>query len=263
MHTATHLHRVAHERELPPLAKRFAAFGKALLGHLRWCLHTPGAQVLVLEQPPHAALVTLLELPTGTVVLRWAGTSPAAVAALGPTLIDVRPTGTPRLLVQCGPAEALHWEQLGLAEQAALETWAPDTANGFTEAQDEAVVLLEPTHRMALLHLDARATGEDRTTLLLEHHYAARVYVERARVRGALLPLLGNGLILADHAHAGLELLRWLLPVQQRPVVPEGNTAAAEQLTAWNYCVVHTSIRLVLGPVPPFRPELIYAWPWP
>lgn len=262
----TTLYHAAQARQLPGLARRFGPTEAALLGHLHWCVHTPDAQLLVLEAAPHAALATLLHHPTGTQVLRWLGSGPAAVPALGPALLAALPTLQPApapLLLQATPAEALEWEQLGLAEQAALETWTPDVDATFTEGSDPAVDLLEPTHTMALLRLDERATGEQRRTLLLEHTYAARAYLSGTQLRGALLPLLGHGLILADLPHAGLELQRWLLPVQRRLVVPEGNASAAEQLTAWGCCVVNTSVRLVHGTPPPFRPEHIFAWPWP
>lgn len=259
MHTTT-MHRITDVRQLSALARQFGTGTRDLLGHLRWCLHTPGAELLLLEAPPQRALVTLLHHPTSTQVLRWLGTGPAAVAAVGPALLAAQPTP---LLLQATPAEALEWERLGLTEQAALETWAPDVDAAFTAAEDDAVTVFEPAHTVSLLRLDERATGEQRGTLLLEHTYAARVLVAGAQVRGALLPLLGHGLIVADTPTAGLELQRWLLPVQACLVVPEGNSAAAAQLSAWGYCVVSTSVRLVHGTEPPFRPALVYAWPWP
>lgn len=265
MRTPLRIHPVRQAAALPALARRFAPGDPALAGHLRWCLHTPGAQVLLLEAPPHAALATLLHLPTGTQLLRWCGTGTDAVRALGPALLEALPAWQPApapLLLQATPAEAVAWERAGLREQAALETWAPDAGAAFTEAEDEAVQPLMPAHTLALLRLDERATGEQRGTLLLEHTYAARAYLNGTQVRAALLPLLGHGLIVAEAPHAGLELQRWLLPVQPRPVVPEGNAAAADQLTAWGYCVVSTSVRLVHGTPPPFHPERIFAWPW-
>lgn len=132
----------------------------------------------------------------------------------------------------------------------------------FLEAQRDEVLLLEPTHTLALLYLDQRATGEDRAPLLLEHHYAAQGYVEQGRLRGGLLPLLGHGLVLADAPAVGLELQRWLLPVQEHIVVPAANEAACAHLQERGYRVQQTMVRMVLGVPPPFRPELVFAWPW-
>lgn len=89
-----------------------------------------------------------------------------------------------------------------------------------------------------------------------------RTFSDAGRVHGVLLPLLGRGLILAGRPHAGLELQRWLLPVQDRIVVPEGNHDAAHELTHYGYPVVSTDLRMVHGPMPPFDPTLVYAWPW-
>lgn len=254
--------------EVEALAQRHPAHAPALLGHLRWCLHTPAADIVVVQADQHHhALATLLWQAGSLQVLRWLLHAPHHADALRATVCRVlmaeqalRP-GAP-LLLQTLPAEAAWWQHAGFAEQVALETWAADPEQPMAEPGRDEVVPLEAVHTLALLHLDRQATGEDRGSWLLEHGYAARTFASAGRVHGVLLPLLGHGLILADRPQAGLELQRWLLPVQQRIVVPEGNTAAAAHLQQHGYAVVSTDLRLVHGPMPRFDPHLVYAWPW-
>lgn len=253
--------------ELVVLAQHHAPVAPALLGHLLWCLHTAGAGVVAVHGPEghglatwlwqgeHVQVMRWLVQPKGEVAVLWAALWKALCAASG---AEEEHT----VLVQGALMDMPHWASLGFVEQVALEHWTPDPEGGFEEAERDEVLPFDPTHTLALLHLDRNATGEHRATLLLEHAFAARVYEAGGRVRGILLPVLGNGLILADRAVAGLELQRWLLPVVPRIVVPEGNAAAAEQLHAWGYTVVNTELRLVRGTKPRFRPELVYAWPW-
>ncbi|MBX2980081.1 MAG: hypothetical protein KF905_12355 [Flavobacteriales bacterium] len=264
-----HLWHPHTEQDLLSLLRHCTAPPPRLLGHLRWCLHTPQAHVLVARAQGRAqALATVLHHGDGLQVLRWLRCHPAATdnalhVLLQGLLALRRAAGQVPLVLQALPADACWWQQAGFVEQAALETWEPDPEERFAEAERAEVVPLEAVHSMALLRLHHRATGQQHTQLLLEHSYASRVYATAQGVHGVLLPLLGDGLIVADHPAAGLELQRWLLPAQAHLVVPEGNRAAAAQLEGWGYCVASTSLRLVLGTPPPFRPELIYAWPWP
>jgi hypothetical protein len=110
--------------------------------------------------------------------------------------------------------------------------------------------------------MDERATGESRRSLLLEHRFAAHAYVEGGLVRGGLLPLLGQGLILAQHAQAGRELQRWLAPHQRSIIVPVRNTDACAHLEGAGHFAASAGVRMILGRQPKFRPELVYAWPW-
>ena len=73
------------------------------------------------------------------------------------------------------------------------------TGGRHQQAHRAEVVPAGPEHWLAICHLDRRATGEDRSTWLREHDYLSRVWLEQGRVRGFLLPLAGEGLIIADH----------------------------------------------------------------
>lgn len=253
--------------ELVRLAHHFGTLAPVLLGHLRWCHHTPAASIVVVKGAAGDALATVHVAGGMAKVLRWLLLPATDVALLQLALLHAveqacAAHAVDTLVTQCSPAEARWWETEGFVEQVALETWAPDPDEQFAEAERDEVQPLDAAHNLALLHLYRRATGEAEDTLLLEHSYVARFYAEGQRVAGILLPVLGQGLIVAQHPTAGLELQRWLLPVQPRLVVPEGNSAAADQLKRWGYDVVSTSLRMIRGRTPAFRPELVYAWPW-
>jgi hypothetical protein len=236
-----------------------------LLGHLRWCLHTPYAEVFALHAEGQlAGVATLVHFGESSRVGAYCITGGKHAQLPDHLLIDrlLQATGAHGerpLAVQVKPEERAPWEALGfVAEQGFLVF-----ANGlFHEADRDEVALLGPGQALALLHLDRRATGEDRHALLLEHRFAAHAFVEQGKVRGALLPMLGQGLVLADAAEVGLELQRWLLPTQRQIIVPAGNLAAKEHLVECGYGVSERSLRLVHGQAPGLEPEMIFAWPW-
>jgi len=130
----------------------------------------------------------------------------------------------------------------------------------FTEASDEHVVPFDPTHTLGLLHLDRQATGSERSALLLEHTFLAQVYAQAGRLRGYLLPLTGDGWVVADSIHVGQELLRWLLPLRNEVVLPSFQTAASDQLTADGYRAERLGTLIQLGEHRPLRLDLVYAF---
>lgn len=251
--------------ELPAASGLHTTAPAALLGHLRWCLSTPYAAAWGLfSTNTLVAVSTLVQFGNSTRVGCFHAHPAHAAAPLQHRLVQhlvqvVALRQCPSLTVQVAPRDMAFWMEAGFAEYDAFDTYA----NGhFLQATRDEVALMQPAHTLALLRLDQRATGEDRRALLLEHHFAAHAFAVDGRVRGVLLPLLGNGLIVADEAAVGLELQRWLLPTQHRIVVPEHNTAVAAHLLDRDYDVVGTSVRMVWGTPPAFVAELVFAWPW-
>ena len=124
----------------------------------------------------------------------------------------------------------------------------------------DEVELCEPHHSMGILHLDRVASGEQRRVLISEHFYASRIYVEKGRVRGSYMPLLGDGLLLADRPDVGEELLRWHMPHVQEVWVPEANPVAREFLSIRGYTEQGRRYRMHQGPALPWKPEMVYGW---
>lgn len=67
------------------------------------------------------------------------------------------------------------WETLGFAQ---TETILRYSGGKFIQATHDEVIHYEAWHRMALLRLAKIATGEDRSTLLMEHTYLGQVYAK-------------------------------------------------------------------------------------
>ncbi|QQR88037.1 MAG: hypothetical protein IPJ76_07435 [Flavobacteriales bacterium] len=251
---------LVHVAHLLPPAQRTQA-----LAHMRWCARTPYAIVNLVEV--NDALVgycTAVRSGTTVRIAHFFLQASVEVTAHSRVLADafvraLLADGAAGVHVQCSPYDVPLWADLGFV---VCDQFARYGGGVFQEAQRDEVLLMEPVHTLALLHLDRKATGEDRTPLLMEHRYAAQGYVEENRLRGALLPVLGHGYIVADAPEVGLELQRWLLPVQTHIVVPEANAAACAHLHERGYRVHGTSVRLVRGALPHFRPELVFAWPW-
>jgi GNAT superfamily N-acetyltransferase len=149
------------------------------------------------------------------------------------------------------------WKKLGFEPEVELMAYGEGT---FINATRDEVVHMEPQHLLGVLHLDRRATGEDRSEMIRDNIYLGSVYVEGTRVRGFLLTLLGRALIVADSPLVGLELQRWLLPIQSEIVLPVGQEEAAKHLVEMRNVPRPVGTRLWRGPAPEFHPEMIYAW---
>jgi hypothetical protein len=161
-------------------------------------------------------------------------------------------------IVYAPASEAGFWEPYGFRATDELHTYA---YGSFLQAQSDFVVPAAPEHWLAITHQDRHASGEDRSRWLREHDYLNMVHLERGRVRGFLMSLLRNALIVADSPEVGLELQRWQFPIQEHLIVPAANTAAVEHLTERGYTNRSSYIRMVRGTVPPWRPERIFALP--
>lgn len=236
-----------------------------LLGRMRWLVSTPYAHTVCASDPER--------------VFGWAGAVRFGSSAWITDLFlarNQRTTAMPRTLVdhliteleaadcstitvQVRQEHIAQWRDAGFVEQGAFLHYS---GGKFYQATRDEVVHFEPQHNLGVLHLDKRASGEDRTTYLMEHYYLGRVYESAGRVHGLSLALSGHGLIIADDPAIGLELQRWHFPTQDYIIIPEGNTAAHEHLVERQYAVQPAGMRMVRGPLPTYRPELVFAHPF-
>ncbi len=133
-------------------------------------------------------------------------------------------------------------------------------AGGKCEAPTlDEVELCEPHHSMGILRIDKLASGEDRRVLISEHFYASRIFVNKGKVQGNYMVLLGEGHVVAENTFAGLELLRWHLPHVTGVWLPEANAVALEFLQDRNYTEQGRTMRMVRGAELPWRPDMVYA----
>jgi len=239
----------------------------ALLGRLLWHVHTPYAQALLMvhDNDPDEVLGIGCAITHGTTgritVMRTHPTAEgnAVHTALAEALfayLDAEGCTTCSLVSP--PADEPRWTALGFAAAGPVSRY---TGGRFLQATRDEVIHIEPEHRLGLLHLARQASGEDHSTLLMEHSYLGVVYMEGTRLRGFSLLLLGEGLIIADAPDVGLELQRWHFPVQEHLLLPMGNLAH-EHLTKQDYVAETIGVRMVRGAELGTRPTMIFAWPW-
>lgn len=242
------------------LAELEPADWEAMAARIRWHLSTPYA--VALKSIFGEALVSGLGLAIAHNGTGWIGDRLMHPRFRGPELEGELLAG---LLVEL--------ESKGCATQSALveEASVPVfNAHGFVPdgyyvtygggqcevpTLDE-VELFEPHHSLGVLRLDKLASGEDRRSLMSEHFYASRIFVSKGRVQGNYMVLLGEGLIVAENAFAGEELLRWHLPHVTEVTLPEANHAAIEFLQQRKYTELRRVLRMRRGPALPWRPEM-------
>lgn len=232
-----------------------------VLPRLRWLVHTPYARLwhAQLDGRPVGIAAVLRFGPQARIVLLHHRTAArdARGELIAQLLHDLQAEGIGTISVLAHEAEApLFHAHAFVAHERVLRC----AGGRFLEATHAEVVPLQPRHRFGVLHLDRRATGMDRHALLTEHEFLGQVYEERGVVRGFALPLLGDGLIVADAPHAGLELQRWLFPTQRHLLLP-ATCPALGHLRECGYACAPAGTRLVLGPAVA-RPELLYAEPF-
>lgn len=233
-------------------------------GRLLWHLHTPYALALVATVDERAVGFALGVCHGSSGWLHDLAVHPLHMdtgvgSALAHALLEAMAAqGCTAQLLVAEPGSEGFWERFGFVPQVELLEYS---AIRFTQATHDQVERLEPPHGLAVVHLDRLATGEDREALLREHFYLGQVYVDGGRVRGFLLPLLGNGLIVADAPDVGLELQRWLLPVQEHLILPVGHLYAHAHLVRAKASIQPKGLRMVRGDAPALRIPMIYAHP--
>ncbi len=237
-----------------------------MLGRLQWHLHTPYARAfcaVAFEEEVagiatavrfgDSARITACKLVTGF-------DATAARVGLVNTLLDaLHNDGCTAFSITVAPDQVEHWKAFEFVPQENLLRY---TGGKFYEATYPDVVWIEPQHRMAVMHLDRQASGEDRHALLLEHEYIGRVYMDGNTVRGFALALLGNSLIVADTPSVGLELQRWIFPTQDYLFVPEGNATAHAHLLERGYTAAVAGVRMVRGEARTQRIANIFGEPF-
>ena len=238
-----------------------------LMGRLLWQVHTPYAHALlaVHDMDPDEVLGIACATIHGTsariTLMRTHDSAEghSVHAALAEALLaQLDAEGCTSCSLVSAPTAEPRWAALGFTAAGSVLRY---TGGRSIQATCDEVIHLEPHHRLGVLHLDRQACGEDRSTLLMEHGYLGLVYLDGTRIRGFSLLLLGEGLIIADAPNVGLELQRWLFPVQEHMLLPMGN-AAHEHLTKQDYVATTIGVRLVRGAALDARPAMVFADAW-
>ena len=234
-----------------------------LLETVRWHVSTPyalalGARngadlsglLLAIRHATSAHLSTLYVHPDH----RGTGVGPQLMRT---ALEDLERGGARSHVVMSPPEVTDYFGRFGFRPEGEFLRYA---GGRHVQATMHAVVHAEPQHWLAICHLDRKATGEDRSEWLREHDFLANVWQEQGRVRGFLLALAGEGLIIADHPIIGLELQRWQLPVQDHITLPAGQPEVHEHLVKQRYSPTPAFVRMVRGAAIPWQAGMVFGW---
>jgi GNAT superfamily N-acetyltransferase len=232
-------------------------------GRAQWHAHTPYTHAVHAEHYDDVVGVAGLVLHGDTALLDLLYTHPderrfGAGTAMVKALLQAADAHGTTTVANVPPESAPFLERHGFRVEEELLRCE---GNKFINATLDEVINMEPHHLLAMLHLDRRATGEDRRTWLLEHSYLGSVYEENGRVRGFSLPLLREALIVADAPEVGLELQRWVLPTQDHLLLPKSNVAAVKHLADRGNTNAVELVRMVRGPGVALKGELVFGHP--
>ncbi len=98
-----------------------------------------------------------------------------------------------------------------------------------------------------LCQLDKKLSSENRLSHLTEHCNSGIVYLENDRVQGFYLPNFGEGIILAEHPSAGIELLKLHLTNNDKIVFTIDNTSALQFMMQHSFEYFRKAKRMRLG----------------
>lgn len=235
----------------------------ALMARLRWHISTPYA--LAMKEMNSSGSIMGLATAVAHQGSGWLGASmaltpdgPATGNGLLDALLNELQVRGCRTVYAIAEAEThAKYARRGFVHECDYLRYA---GGRCAEPPGDEVELCEPRHTLGILHLDRSASGEDRRELVIEHLYFGRIHMEQGRVHGCYLPLLGDGLILADRPEAGEELLRWHLPHVEGVWLPEGNATARAFLEQRGYCVQERRMRMRLGDALAWQPAMLYGW---
>ncbi len=102
-------------------------------------------------------------------------------------------------------------------------------------------------YRDQITAIDRAVSGEDRITHIEKYFSSAFLYCQDNTVEGYFLPELGDGLIIATTAPAGVELMKLRLQSNDHAIFPIDNVNAAAFLYQDNYKEIKTIKRMRLG----------------
>lgn len=153
------------------------------------------------------------------------------------------------------------------ARSAFLSAFEP--ADAVRAASEPSATLhiepLEPSDLEAVLALDLTANGFDRSVVYTSYPFAgwAAKDIRSGALRGVYFPGIGEGNVIAADEEAGFRLLQQRLRIaagraKGHLVLPGGNTAAAERLSAAGWLVARSMQRMTWGPPLDWQPQLIY-----
>ena len=124
--------------------------------------------------------------------------------------------------------------------------------------QSDKMIPFQEKYFDQLCQLDKKLSSENRRPHLTENGSSSILYLENDRVLGFYLPNFGEGLILADHPSAGIELLKLHLTNNDKVVFPIDNTFAKQFMVQHSFEYFKKAKRMRLGAKRDWVPSTIF-----
>lgn len=122
----------------------------------------------------------------------------------------------------------------------------------------DRIVSYKPEFKSQISSIDHVATGEDRMMHLEGELENGFVYVNNDKIEGFYLPSFGYGLVVANDALAGLELLKLHLKSHDKVAFPKENVSATDFLYHKGFKEYDAAKRMRLGKVRPYKLQNLY-----
>ena len=110
----------------------------------------------------------------------------------------------------------------------------------------------------AITELDYEASGEHRMLLLQPHLASADLFIENDKLNGYYLPTLGDCLIIASTAQAGIALMALRLHEKDHACFPADNTVAKKLLYDQGYQEYRIAKRMTFGEPLAWKPGMMF-----
>ncbi|MCK5345090.1 MAG: GNAT family N-acetyltransferase [Candidatus Heimdallarchaeota archaeon] len=118
----------------------------------------------------------------------------------------------------------------------------------------------EDVFDLRIYELDEKISGENRKSLLTDYLENTLVYIQDNSVSGFYMPGLGEGLIYASTAEAGLELMKIKYSKVDKAVLPGENHPGTNFLRQNGFTLSEAKgTRMILGQEIDWKPEHIYS----
>lgn len=132
--------------------------------------------------------------------------------------------------------------------------------NGTNTSEPNNILQSQPEYFDEIISLDSHASGEDRTELLTPQLKEAKVILDDRKVSGFYMPSLGEGLIVASNAEAGVKLMQFKHSKDFKyAAIPRPNDAALKFLHNHGYIEFRVGIRMWYGEKLSWHPEMLYG----
>jgi GNAT superfamily N-acetyltransferase len=122
----------------------------------------------------------------------------------------------------------------------------------------EKVKIYKSMYKDAIFELDRSISGENRSQHLETFLHDSFVYIENEKLEGVYFPRLGDGLIVAQTAKAGTELMKKRFQTFSMASFPEENLDAHNFMKVNGYEPVMTHARMHFGKYMPWQAAKLY-----